>query len=169
MIEPITASIRIQPTLKHTTHATKLLNSQDSINASFLSTWRIAKVCRKSFFLRNCSNRIEICIYIYVFGLAFSFAFNCFKSYKIQILVQHIQLLRQLGRGSRRDLFVFAISKPQGLFAISQAKTIYYYYFFFYPELFHILTIAFQDVVTLVIRCIEKKRIFRGNGKLVWF
>ena len=58
------------------------------------------------------------------------FTFNCFKSYKIQILVQHIQLLRQLGRGSRRDLFVFPISKPQGLFAISQAKTIYYYFFF---------------------------------------
>lgn len=57
------------------------------------------------------------------------FTFNCFKSYKIQILVQHIQLLRRLGRGSRRDLFVFAISKPQGLFAISQAKTIYYYFF----------------------------------------
>ena len=94
----------------------------------------------------------------YLNGLAFSFTFNCFKSYKIQILVQHIQLLRQLGRGSRRDLFVFAISKPQGLFAISQAKTIYYY--FFYQELFHILT---TDVVTLVIRYIEKKRIFRGE------
>lgn len=92
------------------------------------------------------------------------FTFNCFKSYKIQILVQHIQLLRQLGRGSRRDLFLFAISKPARLVCNLPSEDNLLLLFFFYQELFHILT---TDVVTLVIRYIEKKRIFRGNGKLV--